>query len=138
LSLAIKEPAPKSAGERCLRHRERGERPKGLRKCAALRMPLIAQSPPESDEDVQLFFRYLVVAAVFSLGSCFAQVVTIRVVSPNNGKPLRGRQVSVSLLYEKGESVPEKRRELSVAARNWSTLAVYCGPVGWLRSVVAG
>ena len=54
------------------------------------------------------FSRYLVFVALFSLGSCFAQVVTIRIVNPNNGKPLHGRQVSVSLRYEKGESVPEK------------------------------
>ena len=26
---------------------------------------------------------------------------------------------------------------VSTAAKNWSTLAVNCGPVGWLRSVVA-
>lgn len=60
---------------------------------------------------MQLFFRYLVivvVVALFSLGSCFAQVVAIRVVNASNGQPLQGRQVSVSLLYERGEPVPEK------------------------------
>jgi len=57
---------------------------------------------------VQFFFRYLVIVALFSLGSCFAQVVAVRVVNANNGQPLQGRQVSVSLLYEKGEPVPEK------------------------------
>jgi hypothetical protein len=60
---------------------------------------------------VQLFFRYLVIVvivALFSLGSCFAQVVAVRVVNASNGQPLQGRQVSVSLLYEKGEPVPQK------------------------------
>jgi len=57
---------------------------------------------------VQLFFRHLVFVVLFSLSSCFAQVVTIRVVNANNGQGLRKQQVYVSLLYEKGESVPEK------------------------------
>jgi hypothetical protein len=63
---------------------------------------------PESDEDMRLFFRYLVIASLLSFGFGFAQVVTIRVVNPKNSKPLQGRQISVSLLYEKGETVPER------------------------------
>ncbi len=67
-----------------------------------------SQSPQKVNGDVRLFFRYLVFGVLFSLGSCLAQVVTIRVVNAKNGQPLQGRQVSVSLLYEKDEPVPEK------------------------------
>jgi len=49
-----------------------------------------------------------VIIAMLSLGCGFAQIVTIRVVNPKNSKPLQKRPVTVALLYEKGESVPQK------------------------------
>src|SRR5579885_3162217 len=52
--------------------------------------------------------RYLAFVAVSLLGSCSAQVVVIRAINGNNGQPLQGRQVSVSLLYGKGEPAPKK------------------------------
>jgi hypothetical protein len=33
--------------------------------------------------------------------------------------------------------LPQPQASLSAAAKNWSTLAADCAPVGWLRSVVA-
>lgn len=39
---------------------------------------------------------------------CFAQVVTVRVINAADGRPLQKQQVSVSLLYEKGEKTPAK------------------------------
>jgi hypothetical protein len=53
--------------------------------------------------------RYLALLCVLSVGfSCSAQTVTIRVVNANDGSPLRNQPVSVSLLYEKGETTPAK------------------------------
>jgi len=53
--------------------------------------------------------RYLTLLCVLSVGfSCPAQTVTIRVVNANDGSPLQHQPVSVSLLYEKGETTPAK------------------------------
>jgi len=71
-----------------------------------MRMPLVRSGL--GDRNVQLLFHYSVFVVLFSVGSCFAQVVVIRAVNGNNGQPLQGRQVSVSLLYGKGEPAPEK------------------------------
>ena len=40
-----------------------------------------------------------------------------------------------ALLHKAGTMAYSGR--MSAAAKNWSTLALNCGPVGWLRSVVA-
>jgi len=74
---------------------------------AVWRMP-VTQGSAGSDKDMRLFFRDLVIVTLLSVGSAFAQVVTIRVVNPHDKKPVRGRQVAVSLFYEKGESASEK------------------------------
>ena len=39
---------------------------------------------------------------------CLAQVVTVRVINAIDGRPLQKQQISVSLLYEKGEKTPAK------------------------------
>jgi hypothetical protein len=39
---------------------------------------------------------------------CLAQVVSIRVINAADGGPLQKQQVSVSLLYDKGEKTPPK------------------------------
>jgi hypothetical protein len=39
---------------------------------------------------------------------CCSQVVSIRVVNANDGQPLARQNVSVALLYEKGEKTPAK------------------------------
>jgi hypothetical protein len=39
---------------------------------------------------------------------CCSQVVSIRVVNANDGHPLARQNVSVALLYEKGEKTPAK------------------------------
>ena len=54
-------------------------------------------------------FRGLVCVLLLLVGPlCFAQVVTVRVVNAADGHPLQKQQVSVSLLYEKGEKTPAK------------------------------
>jgi hypothetical protein len=40
--------------------------------------------------------------------SCFAQVITIRVINITNGRPLQNQKVSISLLYNGGERPPTK------------------------------
>ena len=37
---------------------------------------------------------------------CIGQIVKIRVIDDTNGHPLQKQQISISLLYEKGERVP--------------------------------
>ena len=39
---------------------------------------------------------------------CLAQVVSVRVINAIDGCPLQKQQISVSLLYEKGEKTPAK------------------------------
>ena len=39
---------------------------------------------------------------------CLAQAVTVRVVNADNSRPLQKQQVSVTLLYSKGERTPAK------------------------------
>ena len=56
-----------------------------------------------------MLFRCAAFIFLVSLGSsCLAQTVTIRVVNANDGRPLQGQPVSVSLLYGKGETTPAK------------------------------
>jgi hypothetical protein len=45
---------------------------------------------------------------VWSIGHCFAQVITVRIVNDKNGHALPGQKISVSLFYGKGETAPEK------------------------------
>jgi len=54
-----------------------------------------------------LYFRSLVWLALIWPGSfCLAQSVTIRVIDVHSGHPLEKQQVSVTLLYDKGERIP--------------------------------
>jgi len=39
---------------------------------------------------------------------CFAQVVTVRLINAADARPLQKQEVSLSLLYEKGEKTPTK------------------------------
>jgi hypothetical protein len=39
---------------------------------------------------------------------CFAQTVTVRVINGKNGSPLPRQNVTISLIYEKGEKTPAK------------------------------
>jgi hypothetical protein len=58
---------------------------------------------------IPTFFRYLVCLLLPWFGPfCLAQPLTIRVINANNGHPLQKQQVSVSLLYGKGEKPPAK------------------------------
>jgi hypothetical protein len=53
--------------------------------------------------------RYLGFIFMFWLGpSCLAQAVTVRVINANDHRPLRNQLVRVALLYDKGETTPEK------------------------------
>jgi hypothetical protein len=55
------------------------------------------------------YYRCIVWFVVLWLSPlCFGQVVSIRVVNANNGHPLPKQNVSVALLYEKGEKTPAK------------------------------
>jgi hypothetical protein len=54
-------------------------------------------------------FRYLVFVLMACLGPpCYAQTVIVRVINANDGRPLKNQPVSLSLLYEKGETTPAK------------------------------
>ncbi|HLZ49200.1 MAG TPA: hypothetical protein VKP61_00480 [Candidatus Acidoferrum sp.] len=54
-------------------------------------------------------FRYLALVLLLWLGpACLAGEVTIRVINANDGRPLINQPVSISLLYEKGETTPAK------------------------------
>jgi hypothetical protein len=54
-----------------------------------------------------MLLRYLCLICLLCVGSsCFAQEVTIRVVSENEGRPLQHQPVTVSLLYGTGETPP--------------------------------
>jgi len=56
-----------------------------------------------------MLFRCAAFIFLVSLGSSsLAQTVTIRVANGNDGRPLQGQPVSVSLLYEQGETTPAK------------------------------
>ncbi len=56
-----------------------------------------------------MLFRCLAFIVLLSAGpSCLAQAVAIRVVNANDGRPLQNQPVSVSLLYDKGETSPAK------------------------------
>jgi hypothetical protein len=56
-----------------------------------------------------MLFRCLVFVLLLLVEPlCFAQAVTVRVVNAADGHPLQKQQVSVSLLYEKGEKTPAK------------------------------
>jgi hypothetical protein len=56
-----------------------------------------------------MLLQGLVCVLLLTLGPlCFGQVVTIRVINAADGHPLQKQQVSVSLLYEKGERTPPK------------------------------
>jgi hypothetical protein len=55
------------------------------------------------------YFRYLSWYLVLWLSPfCLAQGVTVRVIDATNGHPLQKQQISVSLLYDKGERTPAK------------------------------
>jgi hypothetical protein len=54
-------------------------------------------------------FRYVAFVSMLWLGPLsLAQTVTVRVVNATNEHPLQKQQVSVSLLYEKGEAKPAR------------------------------
>jgi hypothetical protein len=54
-----------------------------------------------------VLFRCIAFIFLLSVGPCcYAQAVTIRVINANDGGPLRYQQVSVSLLYDRGEAQP--------------------------------
>jgi len=54
-----------------------------------------------------VLFRCIALICLLSIGPCcYAQAVTIRVINSNDGSPLRNQQVSVSLLYDRGEAQP--------------------------------
>jgi hypothetical protein len=54
-------------------------------------------------------FRYLALILPLWLGpACLAESVTIRVINASDGRPLQNQEVSVSLLYEKGQAAPTK------------------------------
>ena len=56
-----------------------------------------------------MLFRGSVCVLLLLVGPlCFAQVVTIRVINTADGRPLQRQQVTVSLLYDKGEKTPPK------------------------------
>jgi hypothetical protein len=57
---------------------------------------------------METFFRYFARVLLLALApSCLAQVVTIRVISAVDGRPLlRKQHASVSLLYDKEERTP--------------------------------
>ncbi len=56
---------------------------------------------------MEKFFRCVAFIFLLTLGpSCLAQVVTIRVVNANDGRPLQKQPVSVMLSYSKGEKSP--------------------------------
>jgi hypothetical protein len=61
---------------------------------------------------METFFRYLVCVLVLWFGPfcfvCRGEAVTIRVINSDGGRPLQKQQVSVSLLYDKGEKTPAK------------------------------
>jgi hypothetical protein len=53
--------------------------------------------------------RYVAFTSLLWLGPCgLAQTVIVRVVNGSNERPLRKQEVSVSLLYDKGEPTPAK------------------------------
>jgi hypothetical protein len=43
---------------------------------------------------------------------CFGQIIRVRIINGENGHPLPKQQVSVSLLYEKGEQKPARYDEV--------------------------
>jgi hypothetical protein len=54
-------------------------------------------------------FRYLAFVLMACLGPpCYAQTVTVRVINANDHRPLRNQLVRVALLYDKGETTPQK------------------------------
>src|SRR5258708_6058754 len=58
---------------------------------------------------MKIFFRCSVCVLLLCLEPfCMAQTVTIRVINANDGRPLQNQPVSVSLLYDKGETPPAK------------------------------
>jgi hypothetical protein len=55
------------------------------------------------------YFRYLACFLLLWVAPlCLAQPVTIRVINAVDGRPLQKQEVSVSLLYEKGERTPAR------------------------------
>lgn len=56
-----------------------------------------------------MLFRGSVCVTLLLLGPfCFAQGITVRVISAADGRPLPKLNVTLSLLYEKGEETPAK------------------------------
>ena len=54
-------------------------------------------------------FRYLGLIFLLWLGpSCLAQAITIRVINADDHRPIGNQSVSVTLLYEKEETIPAK------------------------------
>ena len=65
-----------------------------------------------TDTDMQAF-RYLALVLLLSLGpACLAGELTIRVINANDGRPLKNQPVSISLLYEKGETTPQNTTQI--------------------------
>src|SRR5467141_4633750 len=63
----------------------------------------------ESRRRNEVLFRCMALIYLLAIGPCcYAQAVTIRVINANDGSPLRDQQVSVSLLYDRGEAQPAK------------------------------
>jgi hypothetical protein len=58
---------------------------------------------------MMLYLRCLALLCVLWIGPVsFGQVITIRVIDAKNGHPLPKRDISVALLYEKGEERPSQ------------------------------
>src|SRR6266853_5306240 len=72
-------------------------------------------------------FRYLVWLLPLSLHAlCRAQRITIRLIDVRNRCPPPNRQVSLSLLCDKGESTPDRKSTRLNSSHSQRSYAVFC------------
>ncbi len=59
---------------------------------------------------------------------CFGQVIKVRIINGKNGRPMPREQVSVTLLYEKGEKLPAKYVTLQTVETDGNGIAEFSLP----------